>query len=143
MADTLLASMIQWQMIDGGGRGGIVNAGCLGGQVVAESPAGRAIVPAERQALFSEGMHGSTGVGVAGGEEVAVQPDVEAGALLVGFKDGVVRGGAAVGGPAASCIVVVGIAGAGRSKIFLDTTGEGGAEDAGRAAAAAARGGHV
>ena len=47
MTDALLASMIQWQMIDGGGRGGVVNAGRLGGQVVAESPAGCAIVPAE------------------------------------------------------------------------------------------------
>ena len=132
MTDALLASMIQWQMIDGGGRGGVVNVGRLGGQVVAESPAGRAVVLAERQA---EGMHGSTGVGVAGGEEVVVQPDVEAGAVVV-FQDGVVRGGAAVGGMAAVIAVIV----VGRSLTSFDPTGEGGAKDAGRTAAA--RGGH-
>ena len=92
-------------------------------------------------------MHGPVGVGVAP-EEVVVQPDVEAAALLVGFEDGVVRGGAAVGGSGAVVVGIVcvgiacaGIVGVGGSKIFLYASGEGGAEDAGRAAAAA-RGGH-
>lgn len=113
---------------------------------------------AERHALLSEGVHGPMRVGVAttGGKDV-VQPHVESdtgGALLdevsvgrVGFEDGVVRGGAAVGWMAAianAAVVEIVCAGivvvAARFPTPLDPTGEGGAKDAG---CTAARGGHI